>query len=305
MNKKIILFGCQKIAVDCIEYISQNNNVDLISVYTYDLPLDITYGYESVEKKCKELNIECYKPNRISRKLVKEIEEKTPDFVLSVYYRKIFPNSLIKIPKSGCINIHPSLLPNYRGPVPTAWALLNGEKETGVTIHYMNEEIDTGDILFQKTVEIMPEETGFELYTKAMKVGYDLFIENFEKLLSNNLNRRKQIGVGSYYGKLNSKHYINWKSKAEDIRNIVRVHAPPFNPVESQLFNHYFFINKVTIINNPNYTLQGPGEIVDIINDHPIVSCTDGFLKLDSFDIYPKLTKKEKSIYFKIGNKFD
>ena len=59
MNKKIILFGCQKIAVDCIEYISQNNNVDLISVYTYDLPLDITYGYESVEKKCKELNIEC------------------------------------------------------------------------------------------------------------------------------------------------------------------------------------------------------------------------------------------------------
>ena len=305
MKKKFVLFGCQKIAADCIEHIVQNENAELLHVYTYDLPLDITYGYKSVQEKCNQLNIPCKKPKNITKDLMKEIASYEPDYILSIYYRKIFPKSLLQLPKYGCINIHPSLLPEYRGPVPTAWALLNGEKETGITIHLMDEGIDTGDILFQKTVDIDYNDTGFDLYTKIMNAGVELFIENFEQLIENNYNKTKQSGLGSYYGKLDSKHYIDWQSKCEDIRNIVKVHAPPFNPVETQLYNHYFFINKVSSVNDSKYTLQGPGKIVDIINDKPVVSCVDGFLKLDEYDIYPKLTKEEKLVYFRIGNQFD
>jgi methionyl-tRNA formyltransferase len=302
---KIIIFGCQKIAIDCIDYLSTLNNIEISLVYTYDLPLDTTYGYKSVIEKCKELNILCKKPLKIDKFVINEIENINPDFIFSIYYRKIFPKSIFKISKNIPINMHPSLLPNYRGPVPTAWTIRNGEKETGFTIHQMDEGIDTGDILIQKRIKIGDDETGFELYEKCMTIGAELFINNFEKIINKSLKPKKQVGIGSYYGKLKGKHTIDWQNSVKYIKDMIRVHAAPFNTAESTLYNHYFFINKVSIINNPNYVLQGPGRIIDIVEGHPIVSCADGFLKLEKFDIYPHLSKKEKNVYMKIGNKFN
>jgi methionyl-tRNA formyltransferase len=305
-KKRIVLFGCQQIAVDFIELLQSREDVELIYVYTYELPLDKTYGYSSVYNKCAKLNIPCEKPKKISNRIINYIKKLKPDFIFSVYYRKIFPVTLLEIPECRAINIHPSKLPKYRGPVPTAWAIKNGEKEFGITIHYMDRGIDTGDILFQKTFKIFENETGFELYTRGMTLGAKILEENIEKILYNKLHPVKQNGIGSYYGKINGKHQINWQNNFETIRNMVRIHAYPYNSAETILFNRYFFIDKVSTIKDQNYELQGPGRIVDIKpGGKLVVSCADGFLLLEDFNIFPKLKNNEKSLYFKIGNKFD
>ena len=305
MSKRIVLFGCQQIAVDFIESIINKSDINLLSVYTYELPLDKTYGYASVYDKCIELNIPCEKPQRITNKIIDDIAELQPDYILSVYYRKIFPKKLLSIPKDGCINIHPSMLPEYRGPVPTAWAIMNGETEFGITLHLMDEGIDTGDILVQEIFEIGEEETGYELYTRGMDLGAKMLDKHIEDVLYGRVIATPQKGIGSYYGKLKGKHTINWRDKAENIKNMIRIHAFPYNSAETILFNHYVFINKATVINSSEYILQGPGIIVDEINGNPVVSCADGHLILEEYSVFPKIQGHERSVYFKVGNKFD
>ena len=303
---KVVIFGCQQIAVDFVNFLIKQRNVEISLVITYELPLDQTYGYASLSEACLKNHIPCIKPNRVTNILVDKIEEINPDIIFSVYYRKILPEKILHIPKNGCYNIHPSILPFYRGPVPTAWAILNGEKYFGITIHKMDKGIDTGDILVQKKYKILDNETGFELYNRGMKLGAILLINNFNKIIYNKLAHFKQIGIGSYYGKRKGVSKIDWQQKAENIQNLVRVHAKPYNPAETKLLNRYLIINKVKKTSLQNYITQGPGIIIEITKDQKlIVSCADGLLLIEDFEIYPKLTKNEHPIYLKKGNRFD
>lgn len=299
---KVVIFGCQQIAVDFISFL-KNNNVSISLIITYELPLDKTYGYESVVEKFSNEETEVLNPKSVDINIINKVKSINPDIIFSIYYRKILPNSLLKIPKLGCINIHPSLLPKYRGPIPTAWAIENGETEFGITIHYMDKGIDTGDILVQEKYSIGDNETGYELYTRAMKLGSDLLKENFEKIIKNKIRSVPQKGISSYFGKKNGKYTIDWKNTANNINNKIRVHSKPFNSAETLLFNRYILIDKATIIQDEKYTSQGCGKIVDIVNEKLVISCAQGCLQLDDFTIVPKLTKEEKKIYFKIGNK--
>lgn len=299
---KVVIFGCQQIAVDFISFLL-NNDIKISLIVTYELPLDKTYGYESVIDKFSDIDVEVLNPSSVNLNVINKVKSINPDIIFSIYYRKILPNSLLKIPRLGCINIHPSLLPKYRGPIPTAWAIENGENNFGITIHYMDDGIDTGDILVQKKYQILENETGFELYTRAMKLGSELLKENFEKIIKNKIRSVPQNGISSYYGKKNGKYTIDWKNTAQNINNKIRVHSKPFNSAETLLFNRYILIDKATIIEDEKYTAQGCGKIVDIVNEKLVISCAKGCLQLDDFTIVPKLTKEEKKIYFKIGNK--
>jgi len=301
---KVVVFGCQQIAVDFIGYINSLEDVDIPLVVTYELPLDKTYGYKSVLEESRALNVNVMNPPRITEKLIDMIKEIKPDIIFSIYYRKIFPKNLITIPRLGCVNVHPSLLPKYRGPVPTAWAIMNGERETGVTIHMIDEGVDTGDILAQRAFEIGEHETGYELYARAMKVGFDLLKERFYDIINQKLSPKKQAGEASFYGKLKSKYTIDWKQRAADIHNLIRTRAKPYNVAESFFFNHYILINKTTILRSDKYTLQGAGKIVDVLDrDRLVISCADGYLILDEYEIVPRLTDIEKDVYIKIGNR--
>ena len=301
---KVVVFGCQQIAVDFITFLKKKN-VTISLIVTYELPLDQTYGYESVIKKFSDSKIEVLNPKRVNINLTNKIKSISPDIIFSIYYRKILPKSLLGLPKLGCINIHPSLLPSYRGPVPTAWAIQNGETNFGITIHYMDEGIDTGDILVQEKYTIAEDETGYELYSRAMKLGAKLLEDNFENIINKKLKPIKQNGKSSYYGKKNGKYKIDWKDSAKNINNKIRVHAKPFNPAETSMFNRYFIINKASIIEDEKYTAQGTGLIVDIIENKIVVSCAEGCLMLEDFSIFPELNDFDKKIYLKTGNKFD
>lgn len=302
---KVVLFGCQQIAVDFIEYLVEKE-IDISLVITYELPLDKTYGYASVSETCTERGISFVKPARITESLIKKITEIEPDIIFSVYYRKILPFQLINLPKLGCVNIHPSILPFYRGPVPTAWAILNGEKEFGLTIHLMDKGIDTGAILVQEKYKILDDETGFELYNRGMQLGAKLLKKHFFNIINQEIQPEQQVGIGSYYGKRKGISRIDWQQNCDIIRNIIRVHARPYNPAETKLLNRYVIINKATHINLDTYTCQGPGVIVAITAEKKIiVSCADGLLRLDDYEIFPHLLDEEVDLYLKVGNKFE
>ena len=302
---KVVVFGCQQIAVDILKYLEKRNDIELPLVITYELPLDETYGYKSVIQYCKNKKIDYMYPKSVNNKVNQKISDISPDLILSIYYRKILPKQLINLPHLGCINIHPSKLPNYRGPVPTAWAIENGETEFGITIHCMDETIDTGDILVQETYEIEEDETGYELYTRAMELGSNLFKKSFDKIINKKILPMPQNGIGSYYGKKLGRFIIDWQIPLEEIRNKIRVHAKPFNPAETILFNRYVLINKAKPYTKAMEPLQGPGVIKKVLsNGQFIVSCVDGYLLIKDYEIVPKLSNKEKKIYLKKGNRF-
>ncbi|MCH8330601.1 MAG: methionyl-tRNA formyltransferase [Bacteroidetes bacterium] len=303
---KIVVMGCQQIAIDFIKYLQTLDDVEIPLIITYELPLDKTYGYESVLEESGKLGINVKAPNTITKTLLDEIREIEPDMIFSIYYRKIFPQSLIDIPKNGCVNIHPGKLPDYRGPVPTAWAIRNGESDFGITIHYIDKGIDTGDVLVQQNYSILEDETGFELYTRAMELGGDLLKKNFYAIVNREIDPVKQKGTGSYYGKMGGKYNIDWQLPREDIRNMIRVHAKPYNPAESLLFNRYLLINRASFYDKADFIAQGPGRIVEVKDDEKlVVSCVDGCLLLEDYVIVPELDETEKSVYLKTSNKLD
>jgi methionyl-tRNA formyltransferase len=302
---KVIIFGCQAISIEIMRYLHGRHDIDIPRVYTYEVLSDISRGQESVIDVANELGINIYSPNRVSMNVVNEIKEINPDIIISAYYRKIFPKTLFDASKLGVINIHPSLLPYYRGPVPTAWAIINNEKEFGITIHQVDAGIDTGDILVQKKYDIDEDETGYELYLRAMEKGAKLLIDNFDDIIHNKNKPKKQSPGGSYFGKLNSRVLIDWREKASYIKNQVRVRAIPYNPIETILENKYFFINKVSIIKNNKYPIQVPGKILKVYDDNTFdVSCSNGALHVEEYDVYPPFSKIEKEIYLKAGQSF-
>ena len=306
MSKKVILFGCQAISIEILKFLRAQSDVEIVKVITYEVVADISRGQESIKKVAADMGIEVSSPSRISSELVEEIKNIQPDLIISAYYRKIFPKKLIDIPRLGIINIHPSLLPHYRGPVPTAWAILNGESEFGITIHKVDIGIDTGDILVQACYQIGDDETGFELYLRAMALGARLFNENFRQIIENRIVATKQPNGGSYYGKLKTRTILDWKQSAEMIKNNVRIRAHPYNPIESILDNKYFFINKVVVVDNHDFPIQIPGRILKVADDDTFfVSCSDGIVHVLDYGVYPPFTDIEKKLYLKPGRTFD
>ena len=196
-------------------------------------------------------------------------------------------------------------MPFYRGPVPTAWAILNNETEFGITIHKVDIGIDTGDILFQSKYQIHPNETGYELYLRAMQLGSDLFIDKFQDIISNKVQPKKQSNDGSCYGKLSSRVIVDWRNSAQMIKNNVRVRARPYKPIETILENKRFSINKVSLEEGHNHLIEIPGKILKVNNDDSlVVSCSDGAVHIQEYSVNPPFTGVEKESFLQPGRVF-
>ena len=160
---------------------------------------------------------------------LEEIRNINPDVICVVAYGKILPKDLLDIPKYGCVNVHGSLLPKYRGAAPIQWAVLNGDKATGITTMYMNEGMDTGDMILKEEVEIGEEETTGELWNRLSQVGAKLLVETLKLIESENAPREKQGEDFTLAPMLNKEMAkIDWENKsADEIKNLVR----GFNPI--------------------------------------------------------------------------
>ena len=173
-----------------------------------------------------EKNLKIYQPLKVrnNEDFIGEIKSLNPDVICVVAYGKILPKELLDIPKMGCINVHGSLLPKYRGAAPIQWSVLNGDKETGITTMYMDVGMDTGDMILKEKVKIGEDETTGELWDKLSKVGAKLLVETLEKIERGIAPREKQ-GEDFTLAPMLSKDIakINWEEmNAEKIKNLVR-----------------------------------------------------------------------------------
>lgn len=175
-----------------------------------------------------EKNLKIYQPTKVRKneEFLNEVKELNPDLIVVAAYGKILPKELLDIPKYGCINVHGSLLPKYRGAAPIQWAVLNGDKVTGITTMFMDEGMDTGDILLKEEVTIGENETTGELWDRLSVVGANLLIKTIKELEKNNgkIKRIKQEGEYTLAPMLDKEMAaINWQEKdARDIHNLVR-----------------------------------------------------------------------------------
>ena len=179
-----------------------------------------------VKQFAVEKNIKVYQPLKVKNNIefIDEIKALKPDVICVVAYGKILPKDILEIPKYGCINVHASLLPKYRGAAPIQWAILNGDKKTGVTTMYMDIGMDTGDMILKQEVEIGEDETTGELWDRLKVIGGKLLVETLKQIENGTVKREKQ-GDDFTLAPMLSKEMaqIQWANQtALEIKNLVR-----------------------------------------------------------------------------------
>ena len=187
-------------------------------------------GMKMVASPVKEFALEkgltVYQPEKVRKneEFIEKIKSLNPDVICVVAYGKILPKEILEIPKYGCINVHGSLLPKYRGAAPIQWAVLNGDKETGVTTMYMDVGMDTGDMILKEKVEIGEDETTGELWDRLSKIGGKLLVETLKQIEDGTAPREKQGEDFTMAPMLNKEmSKINWgEQTAQNIKNLVR-----------------------------------------------------------------------------------
>ena len=238
---KIVFMGTPDFAKESLEAI-YNDGHEIIGVVTNpDKPKG--RGMKMVASPVKEFSVEkglkVYQPQKVrnNEEFIEEIKKLNPDVICVVAYGKILPKELLDIPKLGCINVHGSLLPKYRGAAPIQWAVLNGDKTTGITTMYMDEGMDTGDMILKEEVEIGDNETTGELWDRLSKIGAKLLVETLKKIENGTAPREKQgedFTIAPMLDKEIAK--IDWENKtAIEIKNLVR----GLNPI----MGAYTFLN--------------------------------------------------------------
>ncbi|MFW6134591.1 MAG: methionyl-tRNA formyltransferase [Elusimicrobiota bacterium] len=178
-----------------------------------------------IKEVALDYGIKILQPENINHvSAIRQIKALNPDLIILVAYGQILSGEVLNIPALGCLNIHPSLLPKYKGPSPIQWTLIRGEKETGISFLFMNEKIDAGDIIMQKKIEIFPEETYRELSKRLAQESADLIGIVLQKIKEGNFAKISQPRDRFFYArKLNKKDCrINWNRSGVDIFNLIR-----------------------------------------------------------------------------------
>ena len=228
---KIVFMGTPDFAVPCLEALLDAGHT-VCGVYTQpDRPVGRKQILTPppVKVLAQERGIPVFQPLTFKDEAaVEELRELAPELIVVVAYGRILPKAVLELPPYGCVNVHGSLLPKYRGAAPIQWAVLNGDKVTGVTAMYMAEGLDTGDMLLKKETEIGPDETSGELFDRLSILGAELIVDTVEGLRKGLLQRQAQDeSLATHTSKIDkSLSPIDWNKTAQEIHNQVRGLSP-------------------------------------------------------------------------------
>lgn len=287
----ILFMGTPDFAKESLEAV-YNAGYNILGVVTNpDKPKG--RGMKLVASPVKEFaienNIPVYQPIKVknNEEFIDEIKKLKPDVICVVAYGKILPKEILDIPEKGCINVHASLLPKYRGAAPIQWAVLNGDKKTGVTTMYMDIGMDTGDMILKEEVKIGENETTGELWDRLSKIGGKLLVKTLKQIENGTAPREKQGDDYTLAPMLNKEmSKIDWDNKtAKEIKNLVR----GLNPI----MGAYTFLNgkkikfwKVDITTEIEYDpenisiLKNGTVLVADQRDGLFIKTVDGILKV-------------------------
>ena len=227
-DKRVVFMGTPDFSVPVLEKLIENTNVVLVVTKK-----DAYVGRKKVLTEspvaicAHEQNIEVYKPNKLKEDY-EYILNKKPDIIITCAYGSIVPKVVLDYPSYGCINVHASLLPKYRGASPIVASILNGEKETGITIMYMDEGIDTGNIIMSRSIEIEDNDNSLSLSNKLSLLGANLLIDTLPKIFEGeNFDIPQDNEEATYVGMLKREdEHIDFNNTVENIKNQVRAFSP-------------------------------------------------------------------------------
>ena len=226
----------------------------------------------------KREGIKVYQPLKVrDEEFVKTLRAYNPDVMVVVAFGQIIPLSILEMPKYGCVNIHGSLLPKYRGAAPIQWAVLDGEKETGITTILMDEGIDTGDILLKKTIKIDTDETSGSLFDKLMALGAETILETLDELEKGSLTPTKQGESPTAYAKMLTKAMglIDFTKPAKELDCFVRG-MDPWPSAYTLLAGKTLKLWKVRAVEGGGKA----GSVIDIDKESFTIACGEGAIEV-------------------------
>jgi methionyl-tRNA formyltransferase len=279
---KIVLFAFQDVGVETLKILVEHD-YKIQVVYTHPMNMDKNEKkwFKSVKQECIKSKLLIKERIALQKRDIEYIKKLQPDVILSVGWRRLFPKTLLKIPKIMSLNVHGSLLPKYKGFAPINWAILMGEKETGITVHVMDEKVDSGDIVIQKKVKIADEETAYDVYLKIIKILPKTIIESLKIIHSqkNFLHQNKNSGfIVTKRFPLDGK--INWKKDRKNIHNQIRALSDPY-PNAFCTYNNKKILIKESKICKEDYRGM-PGRICSISSSGVVVTCGEDSSKNQS-----------------------
>jgi methionyl-tRNA formyltransferase len=242
---KAVVFGYQEIGYICLEELLKFG-VQVSCLLTHEDDAGEEIWFHKPVTVAQKHNIPVYTPTTLKdEKWVQLIKDAAPDFIFSFYYRNMIQKRILDIPRVAALNLHGSLLPKFRGRAPVNWVLVEGEKQTGVTLHEMVEKPDAGDIIAQKKIEIAFEDDVRTLYMKMTDVARQLMKETLPMLADGSFIRTPQMGESSYFGGRRPEDgLIAWQRDALSLYNLTRAVTHPYPGAFTWLKGKKLFIWK-------------------------------------------------------------
>ena len=275
----IVFMGTPDFAVPSLQRMIKEYNVTAILTQP-DKPKGRgkKMAYSAVKEEGLKHEIPIYQPIKLKddRDLIEKLKELKPDFIIVVAFGQILTKEVLDIPKYGCINLHASLLPMYRGAAPLNWAIINGEKISGNTTMLMDVGLDTGDMILKDEVEIPNNMTTGELHDILMFRGADLLVKSIEGISKGDIVPEKQ-GNETFYAKMLDKNIANidWNKSAEEIHNLVRG-LNPWPIAYTDYKNERMKIYETEVLREKSN--KEPGTIIDVSKNGVKVSCKEDVL---------------------------
>jgi methionyl-tRNA formyltransferase len=303
----VAFFGYGPVGCECLAALLEMKQRITCVVTHADDPGERIW-FPSVMELARENGISVIAPADVrDPSLARALKKQRPDLILSVFYRQILPRELLAIPRRGAVNIHPSLLPKYRGRAPLNWAIIEGEKKTGVTLHYMSEKADTGDIIDQIEFEIAPGDTIATLYEKAVAASRKILESNLMAVLGGNARRTPQNEeLATRFGRRTPEDgRIDWMAPAGKIRDLVRGVTHPFPGAFSSIRGERLYIWQVSVLDREGE----PGIILDALNGSFAVGTGKGAVVIERAQNEggPELSGREimRALGLEGGDRFD
>lgn len=277
---RILFMGTPDIAVGCLQKIIDENH-EVIGVVTQpDKPVGRgkKLGMPPVKELALKYDIDVYQPIKVrDEEFVNKLKELNPDLIVVVAFGQILSKSILDIPKFGCVNVHVSLLPKYRGAAPINWVIINGEEKTGVTTMYMDEGLDTGDMILTSEFDLDNEITAGELHDKMMEIGAQTLKETIDLIEKGEAPRIPQKHDKFSYAPMMNKSLgnIDFNKSAKEIHNLVRG-VNPWPSAYTTYQDATMKIWKTTILNESS--TKDPGTILKVDKDGIHVCTKDNVL---------------------------
>ena len=277
---RIVFMGTPDIAVGCLQKIIDEKHEILGVVTQPDKPVGRgkKLGMPPVKELALKYDIPVYQPLKArDEEFVKVLQDLNPDLIVVVAFGQILPKSILDIPKFGCVNVHVSLLPKYRGAAPINWVIINGEEKTGVTTMYMDEGLDTGDMILTSEFNLNDEITAGELHDIMKVEGANVLKETIDLIEKGEAPRIKQNHDEFTYAPMMSKSLgqIDFSKSAKDIHNLVRG-VNPWPSAYTTYDNQTMKVWKTKVLNETSD--KKPGTIISVDKEGIRVSTKDNII---------------------------